>query len=99
MSIKDSQNYLPPEEAKNMLLNTLVDFAENDAENLFKFFEHVGFDVPALHCSKQIPAAWLGHYRIGLGTYDTDRALLDLMTWPPISRRLFELQQAKQSRV
>lgn len=64
-------------------------------ESLFEYFDHVGFDVPALDNSKKIPAAWLGHYRIGQGTYDTDRALLDLTTWPPISRRIFELQQEK----
>ena len=64
---------------------------------MFEYFDHVGFDIPALDNSKQIPAAWLGHYRIGQGTYDTDRALLDLTTWPPISRRIFELQQEKLS--
>ncbi len=43
-----------------------------------------------------INPAWVGHYRIGQGSYDTDRALLDFMTWPPIARRIFELQQEKQ---
>jgi len=37
------------------------------------------------------------YYTLGQRTNDTDRALLDLMTWPPISRRIFELQQEKQS--
>ena len=80
-----------------MLLNIFVDFAENDTDQLFKYFDHVGFDILALDNSKQIPAAWLGHYRIGQGTYDTDRALMDFLTWPPMSRRIFELQQEKQS--
>ena len=90
-------NYLPPDEAKELLLGILVDFAENSTDQLFEYFAHVGFDIPALESSKQIPAAWLGHYRIGQGTYDTDRALLDLTSWPPISRRIFELQQEKLS--
>ena len=97
MSIKETKVYLPTDEAKELLLGILVDFAEGDVERLFEYFTHVGFDVPALDNSKQIPAAWLGHYRIGQGTYDTDRALMDLTTWPPISRHIFELQQEKQT--
>lgn len=88
---------LPPEEAKAMLLSILLNFAEGSTGRLFEYFAHVGFDVPALDNSTQISAAWLGHYRIGQGTYDTDRALLDFTTWPPIARRIFELLQEKQS--
>ena len=95
MSIKESKNYFPPDEAKNMLLSTLNDFAENDVDEMFKYFTHVGFDILAVDDAKQIPAAWLGHYRIGQGTYDIDRAVMDLTTCPPISRRIFELQQEK----
>lgn len=47
-------NYLPPDEAKEMLLNILVDFAEGDVERLFEYFAHVGFDVSVLDSSKQI---------------------------------------------
>ena len=89
--------YLPPDEAKRMLLNIFIGFAENDTDQLFEYFAHVGFDVAVVDDSKQIPAAWLGHYRIGQGTYDIDRASMDLATWPPISRRIFELQQEKLS--
>ena len=57
--------YLPPDEAKRILLNTLIDFAEKDSDQLFKYFAHVGFDIAAVDNSKQLPAAWLGHYQIG----------------------------------
>lgn len=86
---------LPPNEAKSILIGILIDFAEDDAENLGPYLEHVGFDIAAIQASKELLPAWLGHYRIGQGTYDTDRALLDFTTWPPIARRIFELQAEK----
>ena len=59
-------SYLPPDEAKAILLNILIEFTEGGPDRLFEHFDHVGFDVPALDNSKQIPEAWLGHYRIGV---------------------------------
>ena len=87
--------YLQPDEAKNLVTGILVDFLENDLENLGAYFEHVGFDAGALGTPRDLLPAWVGHYRIGQGTYDTDRALMDLTTWPPIARAIFEGQQAK----
>lgn len=87
--------YLPPDTAKNMLEGVLMDFMENDLENLGPYLKHVGFDIGALGETSDLLPAWLGHYRIGQGTYDTDRAALDLATWPPIARAIFEAQQAK----
>lgn len=85
--------YIPPEVAKNMLAGLLIDMIESDEWP--EYLIHVGFDVGALTDAKDLLPAWIGHYRIGQGTYDTDRAAMDLATWPPISRRIFELQQEK----
>lgn len=86
--------YLPPDEAKNLLAGILVDLAENDLNNLGPYLAHVGFDAGALGKPRDLLPAWVGHYRIGQGTYDTNRALMDLTTWPPIARAIFEGQQA-----
>jgi hypothetical protein len=86
---------LPPDEAKALLVGIIADFAENDTDNLFTYLKHVGFDIAAIQDTKELLPAWLGHYRIGQGTYDTDKALMDFMTWPPIARRIFELQAEK----
>ena len=40
--------YLQPDVAKNLLAGILVDFLENDLNNLGTYLEHVGFDVGAL---------------------------------------------------
>jgi hypothetical protein len=86
--------YLPPDEAKDLLAGILVDFAEYDLPNLGRYLEHVGFDAGAISTSGELLPAWLGHYRIGQGTYDTDRAAKDLLTWPPIARHVFEMQES-----
>lgn len=88
---------LPPIEAKAILAGILADFAETDLDNLGDYLKHCGFDIGAISKPRDLLDAWVGHYRIGQGTYDTDRALLDLTTWPPIARRIFELLQEKQS--
>lgn len=82
--------YLPPDEAKAMLTGILADFAENG--DILGYLEHTGFDLSSLTDAKELLPAWHGFYRIGQGTYDTDRATMDLLTWPPIARRVFELQ-------
>ena len=89
--------HLPLDEAKAMLAPMLADFAENAPENLVSYLEHCGFDISALEDTKDLLPAFAGHYRIGQGTYDTDRILLDFMTWPPIARRIFELELEKES--
>lgn len=86
--------YLPPTGAKDILAGILVDFMQEDLENLGGYLKHCGFDIGAIEKSRDLLDAWIGHYRIGQGTYDTDRALLDLTTWPPIARRIFERQQS-----
>jgi len=86
---------LHPDEAKAIITSILVDFTEGDAENLIHYLEHVGFDIAAIQTGKELLPAWLGHYRIGQGTYDIDRALLDFTTWPPIAREIFRLLAEK----
>ena len=82
-------------EAKNLISGILLDFAQDDLENLIPYLEHVGFDIAAIQTGKELLPAWLGHYRIGQGTYDIDRALLDFTTWPPIAREIFRLLAEK----
>ncbi len=85
--------YLPPAEAKALIVSFLVNFAKDDPDNLGDYLKHCGFDIGAIENLGDLPYAWVAHYRIGQGTYDSDRALLDFTTWPPIARRIFELQQ------
>jgi hypothetical protein len=77
---------------RDLILGILNDIAD-DASSVVDYLNHVGFDIAAINSSADLPEAWLGHYRLGQGSYDVDRATSDLLTWPPISRRVFELQQ------
>lgn len=77
------------------LVWVLADFA-SDPDQLVKYLAHVGFDIEALSDPSQLSDAYLGHYRLGQGTYDTDRATMDLATLPPVSRRIFELQEQRK---
>ncbi|MEM5521067.1 hypothetical protein [Sulfitobacter sp. AS59] len=83
---------LTTEAQKSIILGIMLDMAD-DVDNLFNYFKHIGFDVSVLRNHKDLPNALLGHYRLGQGSYDIDRATMDLATWPPIARRIFELQQ------
>jgi len=82
-------HYLPPEEAKNLLAGILLDFAEDGAEQLGNYLVHIGFDISAISSTAELLPAFFGHYRIGQGAYDTDRAAHDLLTWPPIAAEAF----------
>jgi hypothetical protein len=83
---------LTTEAQKSIILGIMLDMAD-DVDDLFNYFKHIGFDLSVLRNHKDLPNALLGHYRLGQGSYDIDRATMDLATWPPISRRIFELQQ------
>lgn len=76
---------------RTLLLGILESFAE-DAADLVSYLGHVGFDAGALRSNRDLPAAWLGHYRRAQADYDVDRACRDLATWPPIATRIRELQ-------
>lgn len=77
------------DEQRDVILNVVMDFFPDD---IGEYIRHVGFDIQGIGDPKNFVDAWLGHYRLGQGTYDVDRALMDFTTWPPISRRIFELQ-------
>ena len=82
-------------EQRSMILSILCDFLEEDRiADLGDWVDHVGFDLTALRYPADLPAAWVAHYRLGRG-YDVDRALNDLLTWPPIAAEITLL--SKQS--
>lgn len=86
-------------EQRGMILSILFDFLEEDRIADFSdWIDHVGFDPNALRYLADLPAAWLGHYRQPRG-YDLDRALNDLLTWPPIAAHIPHLSQPSQRKV
>lgn len=84
---------LTTDQQKGLIVCILADF---EGDEMVKFAEHAGFDFRSITDAKELPAAWVAHYWLGQGTYDVDRACMDLATWPPISRRIFELQQQQR---
>lgn len=77
-----------------LILSLLNDFLEaKNYEALHLYFRHVGFDVGALSLVQDLPAAWLGHYRLKQGVYDIDRAFRDLASYPPIAAEIIRQQQ------
>jgi hypothetical protein len=80
---------------RDLILSILCDVLEQDgAIQLGKWFDHVGFDATALRHNSDLMQAWLGHYRRGR-RYDVDRALNDLLSWPPIADRIATLSKEK----
>lgn len=82
------------QDQKNTLLSMFADMLESD--DLGEYLKHILFDIDAIQKPKELPDAFVAHYRINQGNYDLDRATMDLMTWPPMSKRIFELQEAKR---
>lgn len=86
-------------EQRGMILSILCDFLEEDRiEDFSDWIDHVGFDLTALRYPADLPAAWLGHYRQGRN-YDLDRALNDLLAWPPIAAEIAVLSKQSQRTV
>lgn len=81
------------EEEKTTILSIMIDIAQDD--KLPEYLKHIGFDAGAISEPKDMMNAILGHYRLGQGFYDMKRVFLDFTTWPPIARRIFELQADK----
>lgn len=88
---------LTPQEQTALILDILCEFAEHGADDLFQYFDHVGFDPRVIKGPSELPSAWLGHYRVRCGEYDVDRACNDFATWPPIASRIFELMREARS--
>lgn len=86
-------------EQRGLILSILCDFLEDDRIADFSdWIDHVGFDLTALRYPSDLAAAWLAHYRRGRG-YDVDRALNDLLTWPPIAAHIAHLSEKPQRMV
>lgn len=80
-------------EQRDLILSILCDVIKIDgASHLGEWFDHVGFDLTALREHSDLLPAWLGHYRSGRH-YDIDRALSDLISWPPIAARITALSK------
>ncbi|UWQ94825.1 hypothetical protein K3728_14140 [Rhodobacteraceae bacterium M385] len=75
------------EEAREIILGIYAEFAQRPSE-LFDYFEHAGFDASVIPFARDLPAAWLGFYRIKPGIYDLSAALEHLHTWPPIAAEI-----------
>jgi hypothetical protein len=75
------------DEARGIILGIYAEFAQRP-EELFDYFEHAGFDASVILFARDLPAAWLGFYRVKPGVYDLDAALDDLHTWPPIAAEI-----------
>lgn len=86
-------------EQADLILDIFCGFAESGVDDLFRYFDHVGFDPRVVRDAAELPAAWLGHYRISHGRYDVDRACNDYATWPPIASRIFELLREERQRL
>lgn len=85
---------IPLPQQKSLLLGILNDFL-SDPEELFDYFDHVGFDPLCLGQIRDLPQAWMAYYRVRAGVYDVDRACRDLAAWPPIAARIAHLQAQK----
>ena len=86
---------LTTEEQKNLIRNILLDFL--NSEDCLPYLYHIGFDLGAVGHPSQFEAALLGHYRIGQGQYDVERAANDMATYPPMLNRIFEIMREKQA--
>ena len=62
-----------------LILRPYVDFLMNDdIKGLFNLAQHAGINIRS-----SIADAVLGHYRLGDGKYDVDRAAEDFASRPP----------------
>lgn len=98
MSNAPRTRHLTLKEQKGIILEILCDFA-GEGTIVLKYLDHVGFDLRTISHAKQLASAYLGHYRLRNGQYDVDRALDDLVTWPPIASRIVELQAEETERL
>ena len=69
----NSRNF---EQDKATILSRFVDFAE-EPEQLIKYLGHIGFDMAAISDLKELPQAFVAHYRTKQGEYHIDRASHD----------------------
>lgn len=96
--MKAKAKKLTGSQPRGLILSLLFDFLDNDDERALSFFDHIGFDLACIRDIKELPDAFLGHYRLKRGVYDVDRAFDDLSTWPPIASRIVELMNEERKR-
>lgn len=82
-------------EQKNVILSILADIL-SDVETIGDYFDHIQFDLGAISFFDDIPAAFLGHYRVRNGHYDVDLACNHLASWPPIAEHILKLTREKE---
>ena len=81
-----------------MILWPFLDFAKQGEDQLLGYLTHVGINDVMVKYAGNVERAVLAHYRIGSSDrFDIDKAASDLASWPPIARRIAELQ-AEQRR-
>ena len=81
---------------KSVILSMFNDMA-SDVDGLIAYLQHVGFDFEAIaEDASQLQDAILGHYRVRQGEYDINRASHDLLTFPPIASRVFQLMEKQR---
>ena len=82
------------------VLAVFIDFAEQDLEKLFEYINYCGIsgDILATAGEEGIAPIILGHYRIKPGLYDLERVAADLLRWPPVAKRVAELERQKHAR-
>jgi hypothetical protein len=76
---QSSRDTLTTAQQEALILTPYVDFLMNDdIKGLFNLAQHAGISIRS-----SIAAAVLGHYRLGDGKYDVDRAAEDFASRPP----------------
>ncbi len=82
------------QQQKNIILNIFDDFC-TDADTMFRYLKHVGFDFGANSHVQELLPAYLGHYRLRNGTYDVERSCIDLATSRPITAMIENVLRQK----
>jgi len=81
----------PSNEAKDIIAGIIFDFAQNNPERLMPYFEHIKFDASVIKSPEDLLPAFLKHYETAKGEYNTNRALLDFISWPEGNQRIINL--------
>ena len=89
MTVHVSQS--PPNEAMDIIAGIIFDFSQNNPERLIPYFEHIKFDATVIKTPEDLLPAFLKHYETAEREYNTNRALLDFISWPEGNQRILDL--------